>query len=158
MRPTQYREDSLYLATQDDSYTSSDPRLRGFSFDADAWINIQPSGTFTHRATRTGYDGFAWDGCSPKFNVGPLMFGSWDGAFSQDLKMPEAVRAAKFHDALYQDLDRLKQLGFKRRHADLLFREMLVASGFPYPEVYYRAVRAFGAVDLRLFVVRSAGE
>ena len=155
MRPSQYRDNALFLATQDDVYVSQDAALKGFSFAADAWMHIQPDGTFTHRATRPDYDGFAWDGCSPKFALGPLMLGTWDGHFTETLKMPQAIRAAKFHDALYQELDQLKRIGFERKHADLLFREMLLDAAFAYPDVYYWAVRTFGGLDLRLFRARN---
>lgn len=156
MRPSQYRHNSLYLVTEDDSFETQNPALKGFSFEADAWVHIRPDGTFIHQATRADYDGFAWDGCSPKFHIGPLALGTWDGHFKENLKMPQAIRAAKFHDALYQDLDLLKQIGFGRKHADLLFREMLIHAAFAYPDVYYWAVRAFGGVDLRVFRIRNS--
>ena len=155
MRPSQYRHNSLYLATEDDSYVTQDAALTGFTFEADAWTHIRPDGTFIHRATRAGYDGFAWDGCSPKFHVGPLAFGTWDGHFIENLKKPQAIRAAKFHDALYQELDQLREIGFERKHADLLFKEMLTDAAFAYPDVYYWAVRAFGGVNLRVFRIRN---
>ena len=155
MRPTQYRHNALYLATEPDEYVVAEPALKGFSFAGDGWVHIRPGGVFTHRADRAGYHGFAWDGCSPKFALGPLLLGTWDGAFKKALKMPEAVRAAKFHDALYQDLDLLAEIGFRREHADLLFLEMLRANRFRYASLYYRAVRLFGGLDLSLWRLRS---
>jgi len=161
MRPSKFRKNSLYHSIIRDSFESKQPSLQGFSYEG-GWISIKDDGCFIHKADRQDndakgepYSGFAWDGCTPKLKLGPLMFGTWDGHFDDERFMPQAIRAAKFHDALYQELAYLSHVGFTRRHADLLFREMLSKANFVYADLYYFGVRSFGGLDYRLWSMRE---
>lgn len=154
MRPSQFRENCLYCTEKPDYFQTKHPRLLGFSYQG-GWITICPDGGFRHKANRPDFTGFAWDGCSPKFHIGPLMLGTWDGPFDESNKLPKAVRAAKFHDALYQEREALAVIGFSRLHSDLLFKEILEDADFIFPDLYFLAVRLFGWIDVRIFELRD---
>lgn len=86
--------------------------------------------------------GYAWDGCTPKFSVFDIVFGTPDGIPNEKTGKPKAYYASLLHDALYQFLD--AQLPLKRAQADLVFLEILARDSFAPRWVYYKAVRWFG--------------
>ncbi len=65
------------------------------------------------------YANYAWDGCTPKFRLGKLILGTWDGpnnAFAM---------ASMYHDLLCQC-----NLSYPaQQEADKLFKELLIQSG-----------------------------
>jgi len=80
--------------------------------------------------------GYVWNGCSPKRHL-PLI--GWIGS-------PDSERnifASLVHDLLYQASD-TEHFPFSRFEVDVLFRDMLRASGFAFTGLYYGAVRDFG--------------
>src|SRR5712691_2897454 len=46
--------------------------------------------------------GYAWDGCSPKFCFCDLLFGTPDGVVDTQTGRPKTYYASLVHDALYQ--------------------------------------------------------
>jgi hypothetical protein len=111
------------------------------------WLEIHPNGDAKVLAQ------YAWDGCTPKFVVWDLVFGTPDGMPNAKTKKPKAYYASLLHDVLYQFLD--AKLPMSRREADRVFLELLTRDGFGPRWIYYFAVRMFGGVS-RLFARWSA--
>jgi hypothetical protein len=83
------------------------------------------------------YNGYAWDGCTPKKSVGGLFFiGTPDGHVNYKTNKPFCYYASLVHDALYQ-----YGIGTKA-YADSLFLNLL--KDFPLRKLYYWAVCKFG--------------
>lgn len=106
------------------------------------WLEIHPNGDAKVLAQ------YSWDGCTPKFAVWDLVFGTPDGVPNAKTKKPKAYYASLLHDVLYQFLD--AKLPMSRREADRVFLELLTRDGFGPRWIYYFAVRMFGGVS-RLF-------
>jgi hypothetical protein len=92
--------------------------------------------------------GYAWDGCTPKFCVWDIVFGTPDGIPNEHTKKPKAYYASLLHDVLYQFLD--ADLPLSRAQADRVFLEILTRDQFAPRRVYYSAVRLFGGLFRRL--------
>ena len=111
--------------------------LRGRAFRS-PWLEIQPDGSIIIFKNEKGY---AWDGCSPKFVVLDLLFGTPDGALTESSHLPVTWFASLVHDAIYQYKG---QAPVTRYEADRLFFIMLEEERFFWRYVYYFFVRAFG--------------
>lgn len=91
---------------------------------------------------------YAWDGCTPKFSLFDIVFGTPDGIPNEVTRKPKAYYASLLHDVLYQFLD--ADLPLTRAQADSVFLEILTRDRFAPRPVYYATVRIFGGV-FRLF-------
>lgn len=85
---------------------------------------------------------YAWDGCSPKWQIGWLIVGIPDGAPNPVTGYPYTYFGSLIHDALLQWEDD-PHMPFTREQIDAIFHERLVAEGFPAARLYYRAVRLY---------------
>ncbi|NVJ45608.1 MAG: DUF1353 domain-containing protein [Cytophagia bacterium] len=89
-------------------------------------------------------NGYAWDGCTPKFNALHITWGNFDGKlkrFGKGNYRPYTYYASMVHDILYQ----YKRCApITRKEADLIFFDILNQSGYMWKWVYYYAVRFFG--------------
>ena len=85
---------------------------------------------------------YSWDGCTPKFAIWDIVFGTPDGIPNNKTTKPKAYYASLLHDALYQFLD--ADLPMSRANADRVFLALLTRDGFGPKWVYYAAVRVFG--------------
>lgn len=88
--------------------------------------------------------GYSWDGCTPKFCVFDLLFGTPDGVVYSRTGHPKTYHASLVHDALYQFLP--DGLPFTRAQADACFLKIMAESEFTPRHLYYLAVRAFGGL------------
>lgn len=94
------------------------------------WLKLGPHYKITVR------DGYAWDGCSPKFaKIGPLYFGTIDAKRN--------AKASCVHDALYQ-YGLVTGFPYKKKDADVTFYNILVKYGFKLAGLYHWAVDKFG--------------
>lgn len=90
--------------------------------------------------------GYAWDGCSPKFYLWEVYFGTPDGIIGERGK-PKTYYASMVHDLLYQHRVRLgKEHKVKRKDVDQLFLDELKKEGFKLAQFYYVMVRIFGGL------------
>ena len=87
-------------------------------------------------------EGYAWDGCSPKFCVFDILIGTPDGVVDSTTKQPKTYYASLVHDALYQFL--LDGLPFTRAQADDCFLRLMTRTGFAPRWFYWLGVRMFG--------------
>lgn len=118
----------------DNDHSEHQTNIKGIDFEND-WLRIWPDGLIEVEPH------YAWNGCSPKFNLLDFTLGTPDGKLDLNTGKPLTYYASKVHDVLYQ----FKGLhGVKRKEADDLFLKMLQDSGFMWAKVYYGFVRAFG--------------
>ena len=86
-----------------------------------------------------------------------LSLGAYEGLMPAFKGLPWTAPASLAHDVLYQWLDPLAALGFKRWRADKLFGEILQALGWPAAGLYTSAVEVFGGVAHRINAKAYAG-
>lgn len=94
--------------------------------------------------TITVFKGYAWDGCTPKFQFWDILFGTPDGVPHNQTKLPKTYHASLVHDALYQFLD--DGLPLTRRQADAIFLQILTRNSFAPRRLYHAIVRIFGGL------------
>lgn len=102
------------------------------------WLEVYPDGTVKVLAQ------YSWDGCTPKFALWDIAFGTPDGVPNHTTKRPKAYYASLIHDALYQFLG--AQLPFSKANADQIFLDILTRDEFGPRKLYYTAVRIFGGM------------
>ena len=88
--------------------------------------------------------GYTWNGCSPKFFVLDLLFGTPEGVVNARTAQRKTYYASMVHDALYQFL--ADGLPLTRVQADRCFLMLMRESSFLLAPVYGRFVRAFGGI------------
>lgn len=94
------------------------------------------------------YDGFQFDGCSPKFKITigskTFIFGTPDGCIGQD-GYPLLFHAALKHDVLCK---MFKQCGFiySRKTIDKEFQKDLKKVKWKWRGLYYSAVRVYAKI------------
>ena len=119
--------------------------LDGRYFDGE-WLSITYG-----LITINGYyvchgNGYAWDGCTPKWNFLQITWGMFDGKvkrFGKGDYKPMTYYASMVHDCLCQFK---REAPVTRKEADLIFYQMLKDAGFMWAWLYYVGVRAFGWV------------
>ena len=99
------------------------------------WLEIKPSGVMIVSK------GYAWNGCSPKWQIFDLMLGTPDGAIDQQTFKPITYFESMLHDALYQFKD---SIPVTRKEVDLIFHQGLKQRKFLWSNVYFFFVRCFG--------------
>ena len=130
-----YRIDANYTWTspfkQDADYAFFDARGR-------LRLLIERNGaiTVTHDYT--------WNGCSPKFHVLDLLFGTPEGVVNARTGQRKTYYASLVHDALYQFL--ADDLPLTRAQADRCFLALLRESAFLLAPLYWGFVRLFGGL------------
>lgn len=99
--------------------------------------------------------GYLWDGCTPKiaiFDIGVL--GIPDGILSKVNHKPKLYYASLIHDVLYQMLNSESKEGYRlpysRLEIDRLFYNKMREAKFSLSRFYYRIVRLFGGLFMRL--------
>ena len=135
-----------YVFIEKTDVTFITARIQGVSF-SNEWlqINTETDGTsmVIIRGSNPRKSGYAWDGCSPKFQILDLIIGTPDGIISHNTCKPLAYHASMIHDCLYQfrrDYDD-KVL---RKDIDKIFLDELRKENFQIAYVYYAMVRFFG--------------
>lgn len=107
------------------------------------WLKITPDGKITVKGSFK--KGYAWDGCTPKFNVFHITWGNFDGQLIKHhvykKYRPYTYYASMVHDVLYQYK---RCVPLTRREVDKIFLEMLRDSGFMFSGLYWLGVRIFG--------------
>ena len=112
--------------------------LKGREFSS-TFLDITPEGMITVKGTSK--KGYAWNGCSPKWEIFDLALGTPDGAMDPKTFKPLTYYGSMFHDAIYQYKE---VVPISRKEADLIFKAILKDCNFFWTKVYYSAVRAGG--------------
>lgn len=93
---------------------------------------------------------YAWDGCSPKFNILDLFTpGTPDGRINVVTMKPKTYYASLVHDVFYQFRDELK-VAVNRKMADQIFLQIMKENDFMLRYIYYAAVRIFGVIPYHI--------
>jgi hypothetical protein len=133
-----------FVHEKDYSYRTELLKGRECNFN---WLKISKDGTITVKGSY--YKGYAWDGCTPKFNCLHITWGICDGQLIQHIDemtgkksyKPCTYYASMIHDVIYQ----YKRCApVTRKEADMIFYELLKKSGFMWSWIYYAGVRSFG--------------
>lgn len=95
--------------------------------------------------------GYAWDGCTPKFEFLDIYIGVPDGTHREQTVfcgddyntswVPKTYYASLVHDVFYQFK---ADIPVSRKTADLIFLRLMQRANFKLAYPYYLAVRAFG--------------
>ncbi|MCB0804935.1 MAG: DUF1353 domain-containing protein [Bacteroidales bacterium] len=130
-----------FVHQQDFSYQTDLLRNRKCDY---TWLSITEDGTITVKGSHKS--GYAWDGCTPKWNLFHITWGNFDGMIKKfgpkDYK-PYTYYASMVHDLLYQ----YKRCApVTRKETDKIFLHMLRDAGFMWAGLFYFGVRAFGWV------------
>ena len=80
-------------------------------------------------------DGYAWDGCTPKYSfLGLKIVGVPDGHIDIETMKPKTYYASLVHDAFYQYLE---DVPVTKKEIDKLFVKMLEERYFPLARFYF---------------------
>ena len=130
----------VYVLSADFSWRSGlrfDLEREFRSADGVARLVVSPGGRLTVKK------GYAWDGCSPKFQICDLLVGVPDGATDKRTGLPKTYHASLIHDVLCQFMD---HSGVTWSQADECFLRLLEEADFAPRRLYYWAVRVWGVV------------
>ena len=99
------------------------------------WATITISPHYINVIVREGY---AWDGCSPKWKVDDFILGIWDGFYDAKTHYPQTYYASLVHDVLCQFFAKHP---LSLRDVDLVFLWLLRDNRFFFAVPYYYFVR-----------------
>lgn len=112
--------------------------LTGRDFENN-WLKIEHNGKIIVKGSFS--NGYAWDGCSPKWHFVHLIWGTPDGMLDYRTEKPITYYASMIHDVVYQFK---KEVDISRKEVDILFKLNLKESKFMWWRVYSIAVKIGG--------------
>jgi len=127
----------VYCIREDYKYQTS---IFGREFENE-WFKLSKDGTVVVKGTN--YKGYAWDGCSPKFKIKDLYFGTWEAVLNFKTGQSKTYYASLIHDVFYQFAKQICSF-VKRKEADKEFYSILKRDNFRSAYTYYIFVRLFG--------------
>jgi hypothetical protein len=127
----------VYCIKDDYPYQSS---ITGRSFENE-WFQLSADGMITVKGTNKR--GYSWDGCSPKYKLLGMYFGTPEAVINYDTRHSRTYYASLIHDLFYQFSKDMKGI-VKRVEADKEFYNILKRDGFKPARLYYWAVRLGG--------------
>lgn len=137
MIKSQTIKDKVYkFVHHNDVFIITNLEKREFEND---WLKIENDGKIVVKGSNK--NGYAWDGCSPKFNVIDIIIGTPDGRLDYNTEKQITYYASMFHDVLYQFKSEIK---LSRKEVDIIFKLNLKKSKFKLAVLYYFFVRLFG--------------
>jgi hypothetical protein len=130
----------IYCIRYDYKHQSS---ITGHAFDNE-WFKLEADGMVTIKGSNK--KGYAWDGCSPKFKIWDIYFGTWEAVLNPETGQSKTYYASLVQDVLYQFNRQIKD-PINRKDVDREFYKILKDNQFRLAKAYYIAVRLFGWVD-----------
>ena len=115
-------------------------RIKGYTFRND-YLELSETGMLIIQK------GYSWNGCSPKFALYDMIFGTPEGAVSPLTNKQKTYYASLIHDAFYQiseSIFDIKEHKRERKMADRVFLDILRWERFKPRQIYYLVVRVFG--------------
>ena len=96
-----------YVLLERNDVTVNATRIKDYTYSGgDRFLDISPVSDSSTNIIIIGsnpkHKGYAWDGCSPKFQILDLIFGTHDGAISENTGKAVTYYASMVHDVLYQ--------------------------------------------------------
>jgi len=129
----------IYCIREDYRYQSV---IKGREFEND-WFKLSNDGIIIVKGTN--YNGYAWDGCSPKMKIKDVYLGTLEAVLCPETGQSKTYYASLIHDVFYQFSRDLRSF-VKRKEVDAEFYNILKRDGFKFAKLYYIAVRLFGWV------------
>ncbi|MFA6281414.1 MAG: hypothetical protein WCY05_02795 [Candidatus Omnitrophota bacterium] len=114
--------------------------IKGRSFENE-WFRLEKDGTVVVKGTNA--NGYAWDGCSPKFKIKDIYFGTPEGVLNFENGQSKTYYASLIHDVFYQFSPEIKSF-IKRKEADNELYLLLEQSNFIFARLYHFIVRLWG--------------
>ncbi|MFH0772464.1 MAG: hypothetical protein V1933_07580 [Candidatus Omnitrophota bacterium] len=127
----------VYCIKEDYHYKSS---ITGRSFENE-WFQLLPDGMITVKGTNKR--GYSWDGCSPKYKIRDMYFGTPEAVLNYEKGQSKTYYASLIHDLFYQFSKDVKGI-VTRTEVDKEFYDILKRDGFGMAGWYYWAVRLLG--------------
>ena len=127
----------IYCIKEDYAHKSS---IKGRAFENE-WLRLEKDGTVIVKGSNG--NGYSWDGCSPKFKIKDMYFGTPETVLNYETTRAKTYYASMIHDVFYQFSRDLKGLVL-RREVDGEFYSILKRDGFGSAKFYHWGVRAFG--------------
>jgi len=127
----------VYCIKEDYIYQSS---ITGRHFKNE-WFRLDPDGLIIVRGTNKR--GYSWDGCSPKWKLGGMYFGTPEAVLNNTTLQSRTYYSSLIHDLFYQYSSDVKDI-VTRKEVDDTFYALLKRDGFEMAPYYHRAVRMFG--------------
>lgn len=125
---------------QEDEYLTTN--VFGLNYESEnGFLKISPDGKI--HINGSCYNGYAWDGCTPKWEFLDFTMGTPDGRLDYLTLKPMTYYASMVHDILYQHK---AEIPISRLTADKLFYKLLKESGFMWAGFYYAMVRIAGGL------------
>ena len=142
IEPAKKRKGIYKYVTHHDLRYKNTPIKKTFN---NTWLEMTENGDIIIKGTHA--NGYAWDGCTPKFNIFDLfLIGTPDGRTIVNTGKPITYYASLVHDILCQFR---KDIGISRRQADKVF--LIYLGDFNLRYIYYIAVRVYGIVQSLMF-------
>ena len=140
----------LWKFVHHDDFQYQSTMLEGREFEG-KWLKIDNDGTITVKGSQDQKRGYAWDGCTPKFNFLQITWGNFDGnmhkhfilSTGQHSYKPKTYYASMVHDVLYQYK---RCVPVTRKEADRIFLYQLREAKWMWAGLYWVGVRLFGWV------------
>ncbi len=114
--------------------------IKGRFFENE-WIRLEKDGAITVKGTNK--NGYAWDGCSPKWKFKDMYFGTPEAVLNYNTGRSKTYYASLIHDIFYQFHSDVKDIVL-RLEVDREFYLILKRDGFRMAKLYHWGVRTFG--------------
>ena len=124
----------IYCIKYDYEYHSS---IKGREFENE-WFKLEKDGKVTVKGTNK--QGYAWDGCSIKWKIKDIYFGTPEGVLNFETGKSKTFYASLIHDVFYQFSKDIKSF-ITRAEVDREFYIILKAHKFSFARTYYGVVR-----------------
>lgn len=126
-----------FVETSEVVYQSN---LQGLEFNNE-FLSIKPDGRIIVHGDNPIHSGYAWDGCTPKFDFLDITWGTPDGRLDRKTLKPITYYASLIHDVLYQYKD---SIPVSRLDADKMFNIINRDAKFKLAGLYAFAVSVVG--------------
>ncbi len=135
IEPAKKRKGIYKFVTRVDLIYQNTPIKKNFENE---WLHMSQNGDIVVKGSHS--KGYAWDGCTPKWNFFDLfLVGTPDGRIIVNTEKPITFYASLIHDILCQFRS---DIGISRKEADRVFLTYL--GDFSLRYLYYFAVRSYG--------------
>jgi len=117
--------------------------IKGVSYcDPDGWLEIKENGTIHIYGNNPNGNGYAWDGCTPKWEIADLVIGTPDGRLDYYTQEPMCYYASMVHDILYQFKEKMQ---ISRKDTDKLFYKIMMEANYFWSKLYFCVVTIAGS-------------
>ncbi|MDO8489169.1 MAG: hypothetical protein Q7S42_03555 [Candidatus Omnitrophota bacterium] len=120
----------IYCIRENYRYQSS---ITGREFEND-WVKLCLDGAIIIKGINS--QGYAWDGCSPKFKIKDIYIGVPEAVLNFGTGQSKTYYASLVHDVFYQFSKKVR-LFIKRKEVDREFYAILKRDGFRFAGLYY---------------------